>query len=155
MTWVDWGGADTDLMDYVHRLARFRAAHPALSEDEFLTGRSSDGLRDVVWRHPEQREMRAEDWQEDAARTLGMHLDVKGDELLVWLNRWIHPVQVFCPLPRSGGAWQVGIASAGPVGFGRRAGPGRPAGAQRRGAGATLSSAVQGLSTAVEWQTAA
>ena len=107
-------------MDYVHQIGASCAADRVLREDEFRPGRRAGRRRRR--RHAKQREMKAEDWQEDAAQTLGTHLDVKGDELLVWLNCWIYPVQGFCPLPRSGGDWQVGIASAGPVGFGAEPG---------------------------------
>lgn len=118
LTWVHWETADGEMVDYTAALSKFRRDHPALGMDVFLSGQEVDGVRDVAWLHPEQREMGAEDWHDIWGSVLGMHLNIGGDELIVWFNRWIHPVMVNCPLPKRGAGWRVGIGSAPEIGFG-------------------------------------
>lgn len=118
--WVDWAHADKALIDYVAALSEFRRAHPALSKDCFLNAREEDGVCDVAWLHPDQREMEPHDWHAIESSVLGMHLSIGEDEVLVWINRWIYPVNVHCPEPTSqkGGRWRVGFSSNGPAGRG-------------------------------------
>ncbi|MFN3613038.1 MAG: glycogen debranching protein GlgX [Rubrimonas sp.] len=49
--WVDWEGADRELLAFTRRLIAFRAAHPVLRQRYFLHGepRPADGLPDVEW----------------------------------------------------------------------------------------------------------
>ncbi|MGV3649892.1 MAG: glycogen debranching protein GlgX [Devosia sp.] len=107
ITWVDWENADGNLVDYVAGLHAFRKAHPALTTDRFLNGEEHDGQRDVVWLHPDGREMTEGDWSDAGGSVLGMLLDVDGDRVLVWFNRWIDAVD--CGLPE--GEWSVGLQS--------------------------------------------
>src|SRR5690606_37185752 len=82
ITWVDWDSADGALVDFVAAINAFRKAHPAVSHDRFLTGQERHGLRDVVWLHPDGREMTEADWNDGGASVLGMDLKHKGDEVL-------------------------------------------------------------------------
>ncbi len=107
ITWLDWERADGDLVDFVAALNRFRKAHGALTHDAFLTGQDKHGVRDVVWLHPEGREMTEGDWNQSGASVLGMHLRYKDDEVLVWFNRRVEPVVARLPE----GAWSVGLLS--------------------------------------------
>jgi glycogen operon protein len=107
ITWVDWESTDTHLIDFVAALSRFRKDHPAISHDHFLTGQERGGVRDVVWLHPDGREMTEADWNDWTASVLGMQLQHKDDEVLVWFNRRIEPVVAHLP----GGGWSVAIQS--------------------------------------------
>lgn len=107
ITWLDWESADGDLVDFVAAINKFRKAHPALTHDHFLTGQERNGMRDVVWLHPDGREMNEGDWNDWSASVLGMHLRHKDDELLVWFNRRAEPVVARLPE----GGWEVGILS--------------------------------------------
>ena len=109
ITWLDWESADGDLVDYVSALSKFRKAHAALTHDHFLTGQEKHGIRDVVWLHPEGREMAQGDWNDSTASVLGMHLRHKDDEVLIWFNRRIEPVVARLPE----GDWAVGLHSDG------------------------------------------
>ena len=122
VTWLDWDRADDKLLDYVRRFLAFRAKHPALTGTGFLTGERVEGIRDVTWLHPKQRPFGEKDWQDAGAQTLGMKLDIGGDELLVWFNRSNRVVQAFSPLPRTGARWTLGIASTAASGFGAEPG---------------------------------
>lgn len=107
ITWLDWENGDGDLVDFVAAVHRFRKAHSALTHDHFLTGQDKNGLRDVVWLHPDGREMNEGDWGDSSASVLGMHLRNKDDEVLVWFNRRAEPVVARLPE----GNWAVGIES--------------------------------------------
>lgn len=107
ITWVDWENADGDLVDYVAALSTFRKAHPALTHDHFLSGQEKNGLRDVVWLHPDGREMNEGDWNDSSASVLGMQVRYKDDEVLVWFNRRIDPVVARLP----GTDWSVALVS--------------------------------------------
>ncbi|MHB1103582.1 MAG: glycogen debranching protein GlgX [Devosia sp.] len=108
ITWLDWERADGELVDYVSAVHAFRKAHPALTHDHFLTGHANKaGQRDVVWLHPDGREMAEGDWTDSSASVLGMLLSIAGDSVLVWFNRRIEPVPAQLPE----GNWQVGLVS--------------------------------------------
>ncbi|WP_244488263.1 glycogen debranching protein GlgX [Devosia sp. Root436] len=107
ITWLDWENGDGELVDFVASVHKFRKAHVALTHDHFLTGQDKNGVRDVVWLHPDGREMNEGDWDYSGASVLGMHLTHKDDEVLVWFNRRTEPVVARLPE----GEWQVGILS--------------------------------------------
>ncbi len=107
ITWVDWENADGALVDFAAAAYRFRKSHPALTHDHFLTGQDKNGIRDVVWLHPDGREMTDGDWNDAGASVLGMRLQVPNEDLIVWFNRRMDPV--LARLPE--GYWQIGLAS--------------------------------------------
>jgi glycogen operon protein len=109
ITWVDWDNADGALVDFVASLQQFRKAHPALSNDKFLSGQERAGGRDVTWLHPDGREMTEGDWHDAGGSVLGMWLDVGDDEVLVWFNRRNEPVTA--GLPERDGVWSVALVS--------------------------------------------
>ena len=49
--WLDWPGADQDLLSFARRLTALRRAHPALRQSRFMHGRvrADDGAPDVIW----------------------------------------------------------------------------------------------------------
>ena len=107
ITWLDWENADGALVDYVSALHAFRSAHAAITNDKFPTGQEKHGVRDVIWLHPEGREMTSDDWNDAGASVLGMHLNISGDEVLVWFNR--HTETIEAQLPE--GEWSIGLIS--------------------------------------------
>ena len=107
ITWVDWEGGDGDLVDFVAAVNAFRRDHPAISHDHFLSGQDRNGERDVVWLHPDGREMNDGDWNDSGASVLGMLVTYKGDQVLVWFNRRIDPVHAQLPE----GDWAIGVQS--------------------------------------------
>jgi len=107
ITWLDWEHGDGDLVDFVAAMSKFRKEHSALTHDHFLTGQEKNGVRDVVWLHPDGREMNEGDWGASGGSVLGMHLRNKDDEVLVWFNRRAEPVVAHLPE----GGWTVGVES--------------------------------------------
>jgi glycogen operon protein len=107
IAWLDWQNADDTLIDLTARLIAFRKAHPAIHHDHWLTGREHHGVRDVVWLHPDGREMSEGDWNDPAGSVLGAHLRHKDDEVVLWFNRRIEPVVARLPE----GEWGLGLSS--------------------------------------------
>ena len=105
--WLDWDNADGSLVDFVAALNDFRRTHAALTHDHFLTGQTKNGIRDVMWLHPEGREMSDADWNDAGASVLGMRLQTDKEDLIVWFNRRVEPV--LARLPE--GYWTVGLLS--------------------------------------------
>ncbi len=113
ITWVDWEEADGELVDYVAGLNAFRKKHAAITVDRFLTGKSRHGHRDVIWWHPEGREMNEGDWHDAGASVVGMQLTGEHDEVLIWFNRRVEEVTANLPSAQSGGNWKIGFSSTG------------------------------------------
>ncbi|MBP6711524.1 MAG: glycogen debranching protein GlgX [Propionivibrio sp.] len=75
LTWLDWPQADKDLIDYTAGLIALRNRFPQLRRKRWLTGHvGEDGLRDIVWWHPEGREMATDDWHSPHQGALGLIL---------------------------------------------------------------------------------
>jgi glycogen operon protein len=108
ITWLDWENADGALVDYVAALNRFRAAHVAITNDQFPTGQRKGGMRDIAWLHPAGREMTGGDWTDMGASVLGMRLQAKGEDLMVWFNRTTENISAKLPE----GNWQIALLSS-------------------------------------------
>ena len=94
LTWIDWTRADAPLIDFTAGLIDLRQRFPQLRSELWLTGeRNAQGLRDIVWWHPDGREMGHDDWHYPARGAFGFLLAAAGDgrhnapALLVLLNR--------------------------------------------------------------------
>ncbi|PTV96936.1 glycogen operon protein [Rhodobacter aestuarii] len=70
--WIDWSSTDTDLVDFVARLAKLRHDHPVLRQSRFLHAkvREQDGIRDLIWRMPSGGEPTPQDWHDAKAHCL-------------------------------------------------------------------------------------
>ncbi len=77
ISWLNWEIAppDEELLAFVRRLISLRHQHPVLQRRHFFQGRSIKGahVKDIVWLTPEGTEMSDEQWDQDFARSLGMH----------------------------------------------------------------------------------
>jgi len=118
ITWVDWAHADEALIAFFAKLNGFRRKHKGLTGGAFLAGHTGDRVPGVSWLHPDRRNMSDADWHDIDGSVLGMYLNGPGDELIVWVNRWIRSVNVHCPLPDSGHRWVPGVVSSGQLGIG-------------------------------------
>jgi glycogen debranching enzyme GlgX/4-alpha-glucanotransferase len=118
VAWLGWDNADATLAAFAGRLAKFRAAHPALTQDRYLSGEALDAthIPDVEWRKPDGERMQAQDWQ--TGRTLIASLYAPGasggtaDRLLIVLNAGREPVEVTLPEARDGTNWRHCIDTA-------------------------------------------
>jgi glycogen operon protein len=126
LSWFHWEGADGDLVDFVHRLIRFRREHPVFRRATFLAGTETrgSGLPDVWWFRPDGRRMTQRDWQQSEGRTLGVFLngaeipsrtahgeEIVDDSFLLLLNAHFEPVTFTLPTRRFGARWQVEVAT--------------------------------------------
>ncbi len=119
VSWYDWALDDRGrtFLTFVRRLIAFRREHPSFHRRRFLSGHPGpDGRRDVLWLHPDGREMTQEDW-EDPRRALGMLLDgrmlrdtdARGnpryDDTFLVLIAAGGDTRFVLPSPAPGGAW--------------------------------------------------
>ena len=69
--WVDWPAADADFLTFVQRAVALRGALPMLGQSRFLHSEiREDGHPDLIWHHPEGREMQDHDWQDEELRLI-------------------------------------------------------------------------------------
>jgi len=81
ITWLDWDLDDgrRELLSYVRKLVMLRRAHPAFQRRTFLRGERAQGrLKDATWLRADAKEMRAEDWNDGANKSLGLLLSGEG-----------------------------------------------------------------------------
>jgi len=126
ISWFDWSSADEELIEFVRGLIRFRREHPVFRRADFLTGSSHEGsgLPDVWWFRPDGKRMTQRDWQNPAAKTLGVFLN--GEEIrshteygepmadacfLVLFNAHTDDVEFTLPTRRFGAHWTVELAT--------------------------------------------
>ena len=103
VSWVDWRADDAwlDVYEITKSALRLRREHPALRQRHWFEGRPTivGGRKDLMWVHPEGREMTGDDWADNELAVVGML--VTGDPLrspgprgeqewdssfLIWLN---------------------------------------------------------------------
>jgi glycogen operon protein len=77
VSWLDWDHADGGLLVFARRLLQLRRAHAALRRRHWFEGRSprSPHLGDIGWFRSDGQEMREEDWNAGASRSLGVFLN--------------------------------------------------------------------------------
>jgi glycogen debranching enzyme GlgX len=75
LTWLDWKKPDTALLDFSAGLIALRQRFPQLRRPRWLTGQpDGQGRRDIIWWHPDGREMSLDDWHNAALGSLGFVL---------------------------------------------------------------------------------
>ncbi|WP_319240999.1 glycogen debranching protein GlgX [uncultured Propionivibrio sp.] len=88
LTWFDWQGADRDLCAFTAGLIALRRRLGPLCRRDWLTGDAgASGQRDIVWWHPDGREMGHADWEGTRQDALGFLLADAHIRLLVLINR--------------------------------------------------------------------
>jgi glycogen operon protein len=114
VSWIDWRPDDAWLEVYhiTKAALRLRREHPALRQRHWFEGRPTieGGRKDLVWVHPEGREMTGDDWADNELAVVGML--VTGDPLrspgprgeqqwdssfLIWLNAEADTAKVTTP----------------------------------------------------------
>ena len=75
VSWIDWARADEATLAFFRHALRLRQA-AVLRRRGFFTGagRTGSRLRDLVWLHPDGRELTPQDWADARAQTFGMLL---------------------------------------------------------------------------------
>jgi glycogen debranching enzyme GlgX len=113
-SWIDWRPDDAwlDVYEITKTALRLRREHPALRQRHWFEGRPTirGGIKDLVWVHPEGREMSTEDWNDDSVRTVGMFLNgaplrypgprgeqIRDKSFMIWLNAGADDVKLVLP----------------------------------------------------------
>ncbi|MEI7429504.1 MAG: glycogen debranching protein GlgX [Betaproteobacteria bacterium] len=95
LTWLDWKNSDTALLEFTAGLIELRLRFPQLRRNSWLSGQpDAKGQRDIIWWHPEGREMDSGDWNTSHPGALGAVLSIESlpdsvstSTLLVLFNR--------------------------------------------------------------------
>jgi isoamylase len=116
ISWYDWDHIDQDLLDFTRRLIALRREHPVLRRRRWFQGHSIRGSVDLGWFKPDGSEMGDDDWDEGAARSVGIFLNgdaitdrdrrgqrVTDDSFLLLFNAHAEPVD--WTLPKQWGQW--------------------------------------------------
>ena len=79
-TWIDWAGADHDLLALTRRLIELRQSQPVLRQRRFLHGDTrADGAPDLIWRRADGKAMTASDWNDADRRLVIAELRMSAD----------------------------------------------------------------------------
>ena len=145
LSWLDWDGADGELLDFVRRLVRLRREHPVFHGRGWFRGRvgQHDDVHDVAWFQPDGGSMEDEHWTEDPTAALGVFWNgaaipgaAEGEEPLVdrsyflMLNATPEGVAFRLPEAAYGASWTEVFDTAGAA-WGTEDGQPLAAGAER------------------------
>jgi len=143
VSWIDWDGADEDLLAFVRRLVDLRRRSPVLRQEAFFEGHEipgtalpgTHGTRDLAWFAPDGGQLTTADWFDTGLQTIGMYLDGRGirhrdergrpvvdDSYLVQLHAGPEPVTVDLPGPPWSDGYEFAVSTEYPTGA-----PPRPA----------------------------
>jgi isoamylase len=117
ISWIDWEGADRELLQFVTELVRIRDRHPLFRRRTYLKP------EDTSWLAPEGREMTEADWKLPFARCFGMLMigrklaernghgePIIDDDLLLLLNAHHEAIEFVLP----GEGWTAVLDTANP-----------------------------------------
>jgi len=134
LSWVDWAGADTDLIAFTRKVSALRTAHPVFRRRRFFSGRpvrGRDGQRlpDIAWLSPDGSEMTDEDWDTGYAKSIAVFLNGQGipdldargrrvvdDSFLLCFNAHHEPIDFAVPAADFAPAWVRVLDTAAPDG---------------------------------------
>ncbi|RYZ59270.1 MAG: glycogen debranching enzyme GlgX, partial [Chitinophagaceae bacterium] len=79
ISWVDWEGADMDLLTFSKKIIHFARRHPVFNRRRWFKGQPYKGVdvEDIAWFRPDGEQMAEENWRDDYAKTLGIFLNGK------------------------------------------------------------------------------
>jgi isoamylase len=130
LTWMDWAGADQDLLDFTRKLIQLRRKHPIFRRQKFFNGEPIDvehwsEVPDIAWIKPDGEPMTSEDWQVGYAKTItvllyGHALDEKdqfGRPLMdssfaIFFNASEKAEDCVVPVIQVGGEWEETLDTA-------------------------------------------
>ena len=78
INWHNWDLSEDEeqFLAYVSSVIAFRKNHPNFRRHRYLTGTADEeGVKDVLWGHPDGREMNDSDWHDGGLPCLGMLLE--------------------------------------------------------------------------------
>ena len=77
ISWLDWGSADGELIEFTRGLIALRRDHPVFRRRRWFHGRAihGSGVNDVAWFAPDGSPMNEDHWAEADAKSLGVFLN--------------------------------------------------------------------------------
>ena len=126
ISWINWAGADRELIDFTAELIKFRKNHPVFSRQHWFKGRPirKRGLSDIAWFLPDGTEMLEDHWKEGYAKSLGVYLNGRGlntidrhnqpiidDSFYIIFNAHSGPLDFTLPDAKFGKQWKKIIAT--------------------------------------------
>jgi glycogen operon protein len=127
ISWYDWTGADTEMLDYTRELIRIRREHPVFRRRRWFEGRSVTGSEkdDIAWYNTDGSPMSDDAWRRGYAKSLAIYLNGEGipttdergervvdDSFLVLLNAHSEPVHFTMPDELAELRWEIMLYSA-------------------------------------------
>lgn len=120
ISWYDWEGADSGLLEFCRKLIRFRKGHPVFRRRRWFQGRPIHGseITDIAWFTVEGEQMAEEDWGRAYAKSLGVFLNgeaipnpnprgepVMDDNFYLIFNAYHEPLDFALPGENWGELW--------------------------------------------------
>ena len=134
-SWLDWAGADSELLEFASRIVELRRSHPVFRRRGWFGDLPThDPAPEIAWLRPDGDVMKNEDW--DSAETASLavflngealpHPDARGERVRDASFYWLlnaDPDTVAFTLPGElyGRSWVVELDSARPERAGSRA----------------------------------
>ena len=135
ISWLDWEGADEDLLEFVRRLVQIRSTHRVFRRRRWFEDRRlhGEGVRDIGWFRPDGSQMTDEDWKVSYAKSLGVYLNgslipgkgefgetLLDDSFLVLFNSGGAPCDFIVPFGLGTDEWTVELVTTPHDGEGKR-----------------------------------
>ena len=130
ISWIDWEGADSELLEFFRNVARLRSDHLIFRRRRWFEGRAlhGAGVDDIRWYAPDGSEMTDEDWRAGYARSLAVFLNgdamptrgsrgerVRDDSFMLLFNAGSEPITFLIPDDLAGFDWIIELDSAASV----------------------------------------
>ena len=126
ISWIDWPGADTSLLDFARHLVGFRQRHPVFRQRHWFQGQpirsqtNAADAPDIAWLRPDGRTMSDENWGDPSLHSIGVFLNgdtirapdeqgrqIVDDSFLVLSNAWWQPIEWTLPGQPFGDRWEI------------------------------------------------
>ena len=80
ISWLNWAGADKNLLEFTQKLIHFRKEHPTFCRRRWFQGQpiKGHGVEDIAWFLMDGNEMSDEHWNDSFAKSLGLFLNGRG-----------------------------------------------------------------------------
>ena len=125
ISWIDWEGADGDLLSFTRRVSKLRSDHRVFRRRRWFQGRAlhGRGVDDIGWYGPDGAEMSEADWEGGYAGSLAVYLNgaaagEPGSDFLLLFNASMNAVTFVMPDVVTGRRIEVVVDSSEVAGGG-------------------------------------